>query len=350
LIILQLSENASQIHCKSVFPAAVLSFHGAGIGDALDEIRLAVQKQQQTRHHVDDGGREGDADLARVDRGEEHGERLRVRVRQEDERLFDHVPVVDKDKDGDGVERAAALRQADVPEHVPLAGAVELGRLDERDGNAAHEFCEQKHRERRECAGQDDGPAGVEDAEPVAHEIVRHERHLIGHEHQNYIGKEDAIAHPAPPPRETVGGHRGDEQLQQHDRHDEDHAVPEFEQIVGAFKEDRQILREAHLVGDELEHDLLGDVALAVRGVGEHLAVVGGELRLRHERVRDRQHGRHQKQEGEHGGQQRHGAAAEIALLFHPSTSFPNQFSTAKRMASSATMTSASSTAAAESF
>ena len=40
--------------------------------DAFHQIRLAVQKQQQTGDHIDDGGGKGDADLAGVDAGQEH--------------------------------------------------------------------------------------------------------------------------------------------------------------------------------------------------------------------------------------------------------------------------------------
>ena len=65
-------------------------------------------------------------------------------------------------KNGDGIQCAAALGKADVPENVPLARAVQLRRLNQRNRDAAHGLCEQKHRKRCERAGQDDRPPRVE--------------------------------------------------------------------------------------------------------------------------------------------------------------------------------------------
>ena len=73
------------------------------------------------------------------------GQRLLRRIRQENERLLDHVPIVDKDQNGDGIERRAALRQTDAPEDLPLARAVQLGRFDQRYRDTPHELREQKY-------------------------------------------------------------------------------------------------------------------------------------------------------------------------------------------------------------
>ena len=85
------------------------------------------------------------ADLAGVDLRQIDGQRLLRRIRQENERLLDHVPIVDKDQNGDGIERRAALRHADAPEDLPLARAVQLGRFDQRHRDTPHELREQKY-------------------------------------------------------------------------------------------------------------------------------------------------------------------------------------------------------------
>ena len=61
---------------------------------------------------------------------EEHRERLHVRIVKQDKGLLDHVPVVDEHKYRYGVERRAALGQADLGEDVPLGRAVDLGGLE----------------------------------------------------------------------------------------------------------------------------------------------------------------------------------------------------------------------------
>ena len=215
-------------------------------------------------------------------------------------------------------------RMADVPENVPLARAIQLRRFNQRSRNPTHGLGEQKHRKRRKRARQNDCPAGVEQSQKIRDQIVWHQRHLIGHEHQNDVGKEDGVPDFAAPSRVAVGGDRRDRQLRQHDRRDQNHRVPEFIEEVRAFQQHRKILREAYFVRDEFQIDFVFDVALAVGCVLKHLPVVGGDFALRHERVRDRQHRRHQEQKGKHGGKHGEHAAGEIALFpSHPSTSFP---------------------------
>ena len=262
--------------------------------------------------------------------------------------LLDHVPIVDKDQNGDGIERRAALRHADAPEDLPFARAVQLGRFDQRYRDTPHEFREQKYRERRERTGQQDGPLGVQDAEPVGHQIVRHERDLIGHEHQDHVEKEDGIAHLAAPAREAVGRDGRDHELRKDDRHGEDDGVPELIDVIRAFEQDRPILAERDFVRNEFQVDGFGDIAFAVLGVVEDLAVVGRDLALRHERVRDGEQRRHDEEEREQDGQQHDDRAGKIAFLFHPSTSFPKQFSIRNSSAIRITITIARKTAAAD--
>ena len=316
--------------------------------DAFHQIRLAVQKQQQTGDHIDDSGGKGDADLAGVDAGQEHRKRLLLHVVEQDQRLFDHVPVVDKHQDRNGIEGAPALRQADVPEDVPLVRAVDLGRFDDSHGDAAHEFGEQKDRERRKRAGQEDRPPGIEDLQPVAHQIVWDQRDLIRHEHQDHIEEEQTVAHLPAPAGKAIGRDGRDHELREDDRRGQDDGVPEFQQIVRAFEQDGEILGEADLVGDEFEFNGLGDVALAVVGVFKDLAVAGRDLALRHEGVRDGQNRRQQKQQREHRAEQKADRAGKIAFFLHPSTSFPKMFSTKNKRAMRMMMTIASSTAAAD--
>ena len=54
-------------HSVNILSRCGLTLDRAGMCDALDEIRLAVEEQQQTRDHIDDGDGEGNADLAGVD-------------------------------------------------------------------------------------------------------------------------------------------------------------------------------------------------------------------------------------------------------------------------------------------
>ena len=218
----------------------------------------------------------------------------------------------------------------------------------------AASICE-KDGKRREGPGEDDGPAGIVDAQKLGHQIIGHQRHLIGHEHQDHIKEEDGIPYPAPPAAEPIGGHRRHRHLQQHDGHHQDHRVPDLQQIFRAFDQRCDILGKAHLVRDELQVHLLGDIAAAAGNGGKDRAVVGVDLRLRHEGVGDRQHRWQQKGQGK---QRRHkdlkapaqDVAAALFCLLHPSTSFPKASSTRNKRAMMTTITSASITAAAESF
>ena len=319
------------------------------MGDALDQVLLAVEEQQQAGDHIDHGDGEGNADLAGVDRGQVHRQGLLGGVGQQDQRLLDHVPVVDEDQNRDGIEGAAALGQADILKNLELAGAVQLGGLDQGIGDAPHKLGEQKHREGREGAGQDNGPTGIEDAQPVADQVIGHQGHLVGHQHQNDVGKENHVADLAAPAGEAVGRHRGNNQLQNHDGHHQNHRIPELQEIVRAPEQDGNILGKAHLVGDKFQVDGIGNIAGTLLDRGEDLAVVGRDFALGHKGVGNGQDRGQQKQQGEHRRQDGQGRAAKEPGLFHPSTSFPNQFSTAKRMAISTTMPRARITAAAES-
>ena len=235
-----------------------------------------------------------------------------------------------------------------MPHLFPAVRPVQLGRLDEGAGDAPHGLGQQEHRERREGAGENDGPAGAQQPQPVADQIVGHQGDLGGHQHQDHIEEKQERTHFPPPAGEAVGGDGGHRQLQQHHRHRQNHRVPEFQQVVGALDEGGDVLAEADLVGDELQVHRLGYVGLPVAAgdVGEHLAVVGADLALGHKGVGDGQHRGHQKGQGKARRQQRQGEAAEIAVLFHPSTSFPKMSSTLNSSAMSATITRAISTAA----
>ena len=78
--------------------------------------------------------------------------------------------------------------------------------------------------------------------QPVADQIVRHQRDLIRHEHQNHIEEENAVTHLAAPAREAVGGDGCHQKLREHDRHDQNHRVPELVQEIRAFEQHRKIL------------------------------------------------------------------------------------------------------------
>ena len=82
-----------------------------------------MEEQQQGRDHIHGGHGEGQADLSAVDVGEKDGKGLAVRILQKDQRLLHHVPVVDEHQNGDGVQRAAALRQA---EKITEAGILAM--------------------------------------------------------------------------------------------------------------------------------------------------------------------------------------------------------------------------------
>ena len=307
-----------------------------------------MEEEQQRGDHIHARHREGETDLAGIDVREEHRQRLCVRVLEEDQRLLDHVPVVDEDQYRDRIERRAALRQADLREDLPLGRAVDLGGLDQRVRDAAHEFGQQKDRKRREHAGQDDRPGGVDDAQPRADEEVRHQRDLIGHEHQDHVEKEDAVPQLAAPARKAVRRHRGDRHLKDHDRQHQQDAVPVFDEVIRRFDQTGNILRERHPVGDEFEVDVLRDEA-AARGGKDH-AVVRADLAFRHERVGEGQHRRQQEKHREHEAEQKHDTSGEGTFLLHPSTSFPNQSSILNSSAMRTTITAAMMTAAAESF
>ena len=253
----------------------------AGVRDALDKVFLAVQEQQQTRDHIHRRHGEGKADLAGVNTGKEHRERLRLGILEQDKGLLDHVPIIDKDKDRDRIERRTALGQADLGEDLPLPRSVHLCRLDKRIRDTAHEFRQQENRERREHAGQDDRPRRIQNAEPLADEIVRHERDLIRHEHKDNIEEEYAAAYLTAPAGEAVGRDRRNADLKNDDRHNEEDTVPELEQIFRGLYKPGDILRERDLIGDELEVHGLGDVAAG--GRGKDHAVVGFDLRFGHE-------------------------------------------------------------------
>ena len=268
----------------------------------------------QGRDHIDRRHGEGKTDLTGVDLGQEHRQRLCIRIGEQDEGLLDHVPIVDEDQDGNRIERRPAFRQADFCKDLPFPRAVHLGRLDQGKGNAAHELRQQEDRKGGEHARENDAPAGVQDAQPAADQIVRHQRHLIGHQHQDDVEKEDAAAQFAAPARKAVGRHRGDRHLQDHDGHHQQDAVPQLQQVFRRFYKPRDVLGQGDLVGNELQVDRLRDVA-ALGGREDH-AVVCLDLGLGHE----------------------------------PSTSFPNQSSALKRMAIRITITMAMTTAAEESF
>ena len=101
---------------------------------------------------------------------------------------------------------------------MPLVRAIDLGRFNDGHGDAAHEFGEQKHRERRERAGQEDRPPGIEQVQPVTDQIVRHQRDLIRHEHQDHIEEKQTVAHLTAPAREAIGRNGRDHQLCKDDR------------------------------------------------------------------------------------------------------------------------------------
>ena len=52
--------------------------------------------------------------FARVYLRQENRKRLLIRIRQQDKHLLDHIPVIDKYKDGNGVKSASALGKADL--------------------------------------------------------------------------------------------------------------------------------------------------------------------------------------------------------------------------------------------
>ena len=57
-----------------------LSLHASRIRDALYQVFLTVEEEEQARDHVDRRHREGEADLPLVDLGEEDAQRLGIRV------------------------------------------------------------------------------------------------------------------------------------------------------------------------------------------------------------------------------------------------------------------------------
>ncbi len=83
----------------------MLTLDAAGIGDTFHEILFPVQEEQQGRDHIHRGHREGETDFSGVDLGEGDGERLRIRILQEDEGLLHHVRVGDGGEGGDGLKR-----------------------------------------------------------------------------------------------------------------------------------------------------------------------------------------------------------------------------------------------------
>ena len=117
------------------------------------------------------------------------------------------------------------------------------------------------------------------------------------------VGEEDGIAPFGIKPGEAVGGKQGHQSLEDHDRHHQDHRIPELEEIIRTFQKHGFVLAEADQIGDDLQIHLIGHVGACGGDAVEDLAVVGGDLRLGHKGIGEGQNDGGQKQNG-HGAQE----------------------------------------------
>ena len=165
-----------------------------------------------------------------------------LRIRHQDQGLLYHVPVINKYQNGRGANGPFAQRQTYPAVNLPLPGAVYLRRLHHRRRDPAHELCQQKHCERRKDAGQPDGPIGIQQVQPVTDQVVGYQRHLIGHQHQDNVRKENDLSDSPPVSGKSIGSQGGHYQLEYHDRSYQYHGIPELEQILRTLEQHRIVL------------------------------------------------------------------------------------------------------------
>src|SRR5262249_44189290 len=138
-------------------------------GDALDEIALEREEEQQARHaeHGDTRHAEGEAldlgmraDLRREGRDAD-GERLHRIVEDDQQGPEKVIPVEGEEDDGGGDHRRAGQRQADAPEDEKMPGPVDARGILEVGGKLEEELAEDVDGEDISDAGQDERLIGI---------------------------------------------------------------------------------------------------------------------------------------------------------------------------------------------
>ena len=106
--------------------------------NSLNEVFFAVEEEQKGRNHINCCNGKSYSDFAGIYLGKIYGKRLLGRIRKKDDRLFNHIPVIYKNKHCDGIKGAFALGKTDPCENLPFARAVKFCRFNKGRGNPAH--------------------------------------------------------------------------------------------------------------------------------------------------------------------------------------------------------------------
>jgi len=174
------------------------------------------------------------------------------RVFQKNQRLFDHVPVVDEVQHKQGRDPGFTTGYGDFEQYLQMVRPVYLSRFDQIVGNRRKNLRDEKNPECRKYPRQNDCRVRPYQIYFFKYDIIRHQHDLNGHHHQYNHKVKDNVFQRKFELRETVPSQTGYEYLPRHDRRGNKHGVPEFHQICGIYQKNIDISLKRKFVGNEM--------------------------------------------------------------------------------------------------
>ena len=131
---------------------------------------------------------------------------MRFCIRQKDQRLLHHIPVINKDQDCYRAQRSFTERHTYIFKNLPFSSSIDLRCLHHRFRDPSHILGQKEYRKGRKNTRQPDSPPGIQYIQPFTDQIVWYQRYLIRHQHQDNINKENAFLQPASVSGKPIGG------------------------------------------------------------------------------------------------------------------------------------------------